>query len=183
MAEIILILGGARSGKSTFAERLAQDLGGSSVLYIATAEALDDEMRQRIAAHRAQRPAGWRTLEAPRGAGARVRALDGGEQVILLDCLTVWASNVLLALADAPPEQIEEALRQEVDALVDAARARESHLIIVSNEVGMGLVPDNALGRMYRDLLGRANQRLAQRADRVVFLVAGLPMWLKGKAG
>lgn len=189
--ELILILGGARGGKSTYAEGLASELGGDNVVFLATAEALDDEMEARIAKHQAERPAGWRTVEAPSLLGAVPGgALDGalaGAQVVLLDCLTLLASNALLA-AGAPAEVTtaaasgggaEASVEAEVSALLDIFARGEASWIVVSNEVGLGLVPDNALGRTYRDALGRANQRVAAAADRVVFLVAGLPLQLK----
>ena len=176
---ITLILGGARSGKSTHAERLAQQLGGDHVLYLATAQALDQEMTDRIAHHRAQRPAAWTTLEAPLHPGQALRDLTSSPAVILLDCLTLLVSNLLLAHADDSQDAIQTLILQEIDDLVAAAQALNAHLIIVSNEVGMGLVPDNPLGRTYRDLLGRANQHLAARAHQVLFMVAGLPLTIK----
>lgn len=178
--QLILILGGARSGKSTYAQQMAEE-DGRPVTFVATAVAFDAEMTARIAAHRAERPAHWLTLEAPAAVGAAVRqqALQGG--VVLLDCLTLLANNVLLALPD--PENgpaAQAALDAEVDALVDAWATGENDWIIVSNEVGLGLVPEYPLGRVYRDVLGRANQRLARSATRVIFMVAGLPLIVKG---
>ncbi|HFQ95842.1 MAG TPA: bifunctional adenosylcobinamide kinase/adenosylcobinamide-phosphate guanylyltransferase [Anaerolineae bacterium] len=176
---ITLILGGARSGKSTHAETLARQLGGDDVLYLATAQALDQEMADRIANHRAQRPAAWRTLEAPLHPGRALRAQRPRASVILVDCITLLVSNLLLAHEHAGMEEIERIVMAEIDDLLAAARDLDAQLILVSNEVGMGLVPDNALGRAYRDLLGRANQRLAAAADRVIFMVAGLPLMVK----
>ncbi len=175
MSRITLILGGARSGKSTYAEELARELGGDDVLYIATAEALDQEMADRIAQHRAQRPAAWRTLETPLHPGRALLAQRPSEKVILLDCMTLLSSNILLA----HPDDAETRLQQEIEALLEAVKTLDAHLIIVSNEVGLGLAPDNALGRAYRDLLGRANQTLARAADEVIFMVAGLPLRIK----
>jgi len=178
--ELILILGGARSGKSTHAEKLALELGGPDVLYIATAQAFDDEMRARIAAHRAQRPAGWRTLESPSLISAPLAEAIGPARVVLLDCLTLLASNAVLALGDEPTARTAEAaVDAEVAALLAAYRAGGATWIVVSNEVGLGLVPPYPLGRAYRDALGRANQRLAAAADRVLFMVAGLPLTVK----
>jgi adenosylcobinamide kinase/adenosylcobinamide-phosphate guanylyltransferase len=177
--KLILILGGARSGKSAFAQQLASALG-SKVLFVATAEAGDDEMAARIARHRAQRPAGWRTLEAPRAVGQAIQRLSWPAQVVLLDCLTLLASNVVGALG--PPlsvEAAEQALQQEVEGLLEAYRADRASWIVVSNEVGWGIVPDSLLARAYRDALGRANASLAQAADEVYLLVAGLRMRLK----
>ena len=179
MSKLTLILGGARSGKSTYAEELARKLGGDNVLYVATAEALDQEMQDRIAKHRAQRPRAWRTLEAPLHPGQQLLAQRPTEPVILLDCLTMLVSNILLAREEEGESAIEAAVQEEVGRLIAAARQLDAHLIIVSNEVGLGLVPDNALGRAYRDLLGRANQTLARAADEVIFMVAGLPMSIK----
>lgn len=177
---LTLILGGARSGKSTYAEQQAAAAGGS-VLYVATAEAWDDEMRARIAAHRAQRPSTWRTVEAPRAAGAATRAaMDDGTQAVLVDCLTLLASNVLIALPEGSDERTASAaLDRELDALLAAYEESNAAWFVVSNEVGLGIVPAYPLGRVYRDALGRANQRLAAVADRVIFMVAGLPMTVK----
>lgn len=175
---LTLILGGARSGKSTYAEQLAAKQSGH-VTYVATAQAWDDEMAARIAQHRAERPASWSTLEAPRDLGATIAAAPTGD-VVLIDCLTLLASNVILAL----PEPVdvagaEAALNAEMNALLGAYAASAAAWIIVSNEVGLGIVPAYALGRVYRDALGRANQRLAAAADEVILMVAGLPMRVK----
>lgn len=178
-AELILILGGARSGKSSYAEKLAAELG-QFVLYIATAEAGDAEMAARIAKHRRERPATWQTLEAPVGVGAALAQLDARPNVLLLDCLTLLVTNLLLAHEDKSPEEIDALVQAEVEAIVAAQRALQAPLVVVSNEVGLGLVPPYPLGRIYRDVLGRANQRLAAAADRVLFMVAGLPMVVKG---
>ena len=174
---LTLILGGARSGKSAYAQHLAAERG-NDVLYVATAEAGDDEMAARIAAHRAERPAHWRTLEAPRQVGSAIRVVAGDAGVVLIDCLTLLASNVIVPLPE--PVAAEAALIAEVDGLLAAYAARQAQWIVISNEVGLGLVPPFPLGRAYRDALGRANQRLAAAADEVVFMVAGLPMRVKG---
>lgn len=179
LPKITLVLGGARSGKSDYAERLAAELG-QRVLYIATAEAGDEEMAQRIAAHRAARPATWQTVEAPRQLGAALAEVEARPDVILLDCLTLLASNLLLAMESEPQAVIEAALRVELESLLAVQQRLAAPLIIVSNEVGLGLVPPYPLGRVYRDVLGRANQYLATRADRVIFMVAGIPMTVKG---
>lgn len=175
-----LILGGARSGKSTYAEQQAAAATGE-VLYVATAEAWDDEMRQRIAAHRAQRPATWRTVEAPRQTGAAIRAaMTPAITCVLVDCITLLASNVLLALPETSDEDTATAaLNAEIDLLLAAYAASRANWYIVSNEVGLGIVPAYPLGRRYRDILGRANQRLAAAADRVLLMVAGLPLTVK----
>ncbi|MEP7359855.1 MAG: bifunctional adenosylcobinamide kinase/adenosylcobinamide-phosphate guanylyltransferase, partial [Anaerolineales bacterium] len=155
---LTLILGGARSGKSAYAERLAARWGGR-ILYVATAEAGDDEMAQRIAAHRAGRPAGWTTLEAPRDTGAAIQRLGGQADVVVLDCLTLLANNVIVPL----PEPVsagaaEVALKREVGGLLAAYESSEAAWLIISNEVGLGLVPPYPLGRVYR-----AEQRMLGR--------------------
>ncbi len=173
---LTLILGGARSGKSTFAEALARKRGGDDVLFVATAEARDEEMRARIENHRAARPVNWRTLETPRDLG---RALTGTRaRVVLVDCVTLWTTNVLLA--DETHARAE--MLREVDDLLAWHAAHDSELIIVSNEVGMGLVPEYPLGRAYRDLLGAVNGKIAASADAVFLLVAGLPVEVKALA-
>ena len=177
---LTLILGGARSGKSTYAEQLAV-VRGKQVLYVATAEAWDEEMRVRIAAHKAQRPPHWRTLEAPRHTGeALAAALTAETAVVLVDCLTLIANNVIIALPDKASEaDATTALMTEVESLLATYEASTAEWIIVSNEVGLGSVPAYPLGRLYRDALGRANQRLAAASDRVLFMVAGLPLTVK----
>jgi adenosylcobinamide kinase/adenosylcobinamide-phosphate guanylyltransferase len=177
---LTLILGGARSGKSSFAEQQAAALQGD-VLYVATAEAWDASMRARIDAHRTQRPANWRTLEAPRDTGNAIAGvLTPAIKCVLVDCITLLASNVIIAL----PEESDEAaataaLNQEIDELLATYLQSDAAWFVVSNEVGMGIVPAYPLGRVYRDALGRANQRLAAAADQVLFMVAGLPMNVK----
>lgn len=187
-APLILVLGGARSGKSDYALELAQRLAGDRpVLFVATAQAGDPEMAQRIQRHRQERPSHWQTLEAPTGVGpaltaqlARASAPEPG--VILLDCLTLLVSNVLLAHPD-PAEEGEAAswarLRQELDGLLEAHGQLGRPFILVSNEVGLGIVPGDPLSRLYRDLLGRTNRYLAQVADQALFLLAGIPLDLK----
>lgn len=173
-----LILGGARSGKSTYAQRLAQE-SGRPVVFVATAVAFDQEMADRIAVHRAERPAGWLTVEAPTGVGKAVLAAYP-TGIVLLDCLTLLANNVILNLPDPLDAlAVQAALDVEVDGLLEAHAQGQADWLVVSNEVGLGLVPEYPLGRVYRDALGRANQRLASYASRVVFMVAGLPMVVK----
>jgi adenosylcobinamide kinase / adenosylcobinamide-phosphate guanylyltransferase len=179
MPKLIFLLGGARSGKSTTAERIARELGGESVLYLATAEAYDDEMRERIAAHRRARPSGWQTLEAPLYVAERLRGVDL-PAVVLLDCITLLASNALLTLPDdCSQDEANQVILDEITALIALQQASAATWIVVSNEVGMGVVPPYRLGRLYRDALGTANQRLAQAASEVLLLVAGLPWRLK----
>lgn len=179
--KLTLILGGARSGKSSYAEKLAAQHEGS-VLYVATAQAWDDDMASRIAVHRAQRPSHWRTLEAPVQVGQAIAEAPPAD-VILIDCLTLLASNVIAPLDTSEQAVADRALKAEIDALCDAILTvtthRTTHWIIVSNEVGLGIVPAYPLGRIYRDALGRANQRLAAMAHQVFFMVAGLPLTVK----
>jgi adenosylcobinamide kinase/adenosylcobinamide-phosphate guanylyltransferase len=174
---LVLVLGGARSGKSRFALKLAQERG-ERVLFVATAAPGDEEMRRRIALHRRDRPAQWRTAEVLTGAGEAVLREAGDAQVVVVDCLTLLLSN-LWGGEEEPGEVLEEQVLSEVEGLVRAARGLPAHVIVVSNEVGLGLVPPYPAGRAYRDLLGLANQRLAQEAGEVYFLVAGLPLRLK----
>jgi len=183
MGKLILVLGGARSGKSSYAESLARQLGGEQVLFIATAQAYDDEMRERIKNHQASRAPGWHTLEEPLTVGAALQTHWTGELVLLLDCATLWVSNLLLSLGETPDSQAAGVkVRGEVELLLAWVESREVTLIVVSNEVGMGLVPPYPLGRLYRDELGRANQMLAARAERVMLMVAGIPVDIKALA-
>ena len=177
---LTLILGGARSGKSDYAKSLVRHRGGR-VLFVATGTALDEEMQARIATHRANRPAQWETLEAPRQVGQAIRAASPSEWV-LLDCMTLLVSNIMAGNSgNLIQNDYHNMLDAEVEDLLDVYSASDAIWVIVSNEVGLGLVPPYPLGRLYRDELGRINQRLAQKADGVVFMVAGLPMVVKGK--
>lgn len=177
--QLIFLLGGARSGKSAYAQNWACQ-HANRVLFVATAQAFDDEMRERIAAHRASRPPSWNTLEAPLSAGAAIRAYGGGYDTVLVDCLTLLASNALLQLPDdCTQADADAAILSEADDLLNAYHESAATWFIVSNEVGMGIVPPYRLGRLYRDALGRANQRIAQHANDVLLLVAGLPWRLK----
>jgi adenosylcobinamide kinase / adenosylcobinamide-phosphate guanylyltransferase len=172
VARVSLVLGGARSGKSRFAEGLIANLPPPwqpPWNYLATAEPGDAEMTERIAAHRARRGACWQTIEAPRDLVGSLQANQA--RPMLIDCLTLWLSNLMLASADI------EAETKRFEQALDAARAP---IVMVANEVGYGLVPDYPLGRRFRDLQGMLNQRIAARADRVVLVVAGLPLALKG---
>jgi adenosylcobinamide kinase/adenosylcobinamide-phosphate guanylyltransferase len=179
MGRLILILGGARSGKSSFAQQLAGELGGEKVLFVATAEAGDDEMRQRIEKHRQERPYAWETLEASHSAGQSILNRTRQAKVILVDCLTLLVSNLMVAVPDPFAPEVEQQVMTEIDDLIACADQLAATVIVVSNEVGLGLVPPYPLGRAYRDLLGKANQTLAQKADQVHFLVAGIPMTVK----
>lgn len=178
-SKMTLILGGARSGKSSFAQRMLERTG-APVLFVATATAGDEEMAARIEAHRSSRPAHWKTLEAPLSVGDKITA-EGAHPWVLVDCITLLASNVLFSL----PEPVDEdAYRDQMDAeierLITACREHPGRWVIVSNEVGLGLVPPYPLGRYYRDVLGRANQLLAAAAETVILMVAGIPLYVKG---
>lgn len=166
---ITFVLGGARSGKSRFAESVVARLPQPWV-YIATAEAHDDEMATRIAEHRARREAHWQTVEAPHELPEAIAAAPIGSAV-LVDCLTLWLSNIMHG-----PFDVDRLVNQLEQALLD----RDGATVLVSNEIGLGLVPETPLGRAFRDAQGRLNQRIAAAASRVVFVVAGQPMFVKG---
>ncbi len=184
VGDLLFVTGGARSGKSRFAERLAAD-SEASVTYLATLEPLDEEMQHRVARHRADRPPGWATIEEPRHPGAALAAVDGATTV-LLDCLSLWVSNRLLELGDEPSHdatvQLEGELLEELDALLSGAAAREGTTILVTNEVGSSVVPPTKLGRAYRDMLGRINQQAASAATSAWLLVAGRAIELPADA-
>ena len=179
---LTLILGGARSGKSALAERLAA-ASGRPVLFVATLEPGDDEMRARIAAHRAARPATWRTVEEPLAVVEALRTQARAGDFVVLDCVTLWVSNMLLAGGDAgrdaPDDEAVAAAIARAGEFVDWAAAFDGEVAAVSNEVGMGLVPPYPLGRAFRDALGPANRVIAARAAHVHYLVAGLALELK----
>jgi adenosylcobinamide kinase/adenosylcobinamide-phosphate guanylyltransferase len=173
---LTLILGGARSGKSRLAQRLAKP--AERVTYIATAEAGDDaEMRARVARHRAERPGVWRTVEEPLALAGVVERVADGAEAILVDCLTIWLSNLFWEHRDAAHGTVEDVARVEVGRI--AAAARRCHVILVSNEVGNGTVPEPAVTRAFRDTQGLLNQWAAELADEVILTVAGLPLYLK----
>lgn len=165
---VTLILGGARSGKSRFAESLAH----GSCHYIATAQALDDEMRERINQHKVRRERGWVTHEESYNIPEVLVALNAAENFVLVDCLTIWLSNQMLANHD---------WRAAADDLRAALMAQKADVVLVSNEVGLGIVPETALGREFRDAQGALNQQVAAQSDNVVFMAAGLPLALKGR--
>lgn len=167
-----LVLGGARSGKSSFAEALVQ-ADGRRKIYVATATPGDDEMRARIAAHRGRRGADWRTIEEPLRLAQAVAREASDETVLLVDCLTLWLSNMMFAERD---------LEAEAADLVDALERASGPVVLVSNEVGLGLVPDTPLGRRFRDAQGRLNQAVAAVVPRVAFVAAGLALELKPRA-
>ncbi|MGN7293473.1 bifunctional adenosylcobinamide kinase/adenosylcobinamide-phosphate guanylyltransferase [Rhizobium sp. SAFR-030] len=168
--KIILVLGGARSGKSVFSESLAI----SSCLerhYIATSQPFDDEMQTRIAQHKEQRGDGWMTHEVPVDLPEAIGDVDAGDRVILVDCLTLWLSNLMMAARD---------VQGEGEQLAGALRKIRGQVILVSNEVGLGIVPDNKMARQFRDHAGRLHQQIASIADEVYFVAAGLPLRMKG---
>jgi len=168
----VLILGGARSGKSAYAQRLAEAAEGAERVLVATGEAGDEEMAVRIARHRAARGAGWTTIEAPLKLAEALKAEARPGRVALVDCLTLWLSNLMHAGRD---------IEAEIGGLASAIRALESPAIFVSNEVGLGIVPETKLGRAFRDAQGRLNRDIAAACDAVVFIAAGLPTLLKPK--
>lgn len=169
MGKVVLVLGGARSGKSGFAEQLGDALPGQH-FYIATAQALDDEMARRIARHRADRSDHWQTVECPLALPETIQAHDTGNSVILVDCLTLWLSNLML---------LDHDIMTARNRLAGLLSAVQGTLLLVSNEVGQGIVPDNALARQFRDEAGWLNQALARAAEEVWFVTAGLPQRLK----
>lgn len=179
MGKLIFILGGARSGKSSYAQKLAED-SGKSVTFLATAQAFDEEMSARIKKHRAERPTKWETLEVPLEIAPHAKQIKS--EVVILDCITLLVSNLMMQfvkddLVDEAP--FIQSVQTEMDGLLSAIRATNQHWIIVSNEVGLGLVPPYQMGRVYRDVIGGANQQLAREAGSVLFMVAGIPMIVK----
>jgi len=179
MGKLTLILGGARSGKSSYAQSLAEETG-KSVTFLATAQALDDEMSARIQKHRAERSPNWETLEIPLSISLHVQQIK--TDVVILDCMTLLVTNVLMQFVEddhVDEEPFTQALQKEVDELITNIRTVNQDWIIISNEVGLGLVPPYQMGRVYRDLLGWANQQLARAVDKVIFMVAGIPTVIK----
>ena len=171
MTRSLFIVGGARSGKSRFAiERFSPD---DRVVFVATAEARDEEMAKRIARHRAERPSRWSTLEEPIELVSRLRDLDEGYDVVIVDCLTLWVSNLLLR------GERDDAILERADALAGLIRNRRSSITVVSNEVGEGVHPETAAGLRFRDALGRVNQQVAAACETVVLMVAGIPLTVK----
>ena len=172
--EKTFVIGGCRSGKSNHAQALAEKVDGQK-LYIATCVPLDDEMRARAEQHQQQRGADWETLEEPVALAGAIRANCDKYGVILVDCLTLWTSNLLLS------DVGKHGLERECAALADSLKKPGCPVILVSNEVGAGIVPENELARRYRDEAGRVNQQVAAVADRVIWMVAGIPVTIKGK--
>ncbi len=183
MKKVILILGGARSGKSHFAQEYERRRG-EKVLYVATATAGDADMQRRIEKHRQARPPDWRTLEVTSNIGTQIEANAGDAQVIVIDCITLLVNNIFSRHQETEFDAINDAALEkevvdEIQQLQKCLKKVDSSFLIVSNEVGLGLVPDNRMGRLYRDILGRANQMLAQTADEVYLMVAGIPLRVK----
>lgn len=179
MGKIVLVTGGARSGKSSFAENYAA-ASGKSVAYIATAQIYDNEMKHRVKLHRDRRPSSWLTWETPYAADEAIGDAAAQAGIILFDCLTLYTSNLMLA--PKAPQQVElrfSYVMEQVDKLIKVAQAVPATVIIVTNEVGLGIVPDNAMAREYRDLAGIANQRVAAVADEVYLTISGLAVELK----
>jgi adenosylcobinamide kinase/adenosylcobinamide-phosphate guanylyltransferase len=178
-SKITLILGGARSGKSSYAQQLAEE-SGKTVTFLATAQALDDEMSTRIQKHRSERPAYWDTLEIPCGIASQISQIES--DVVILDCITLLITNLMMQfvkddIVDETP--FVSAVQKEIHELIARIREQRQDWLIVSNEVGLGLVPPYQMGRVYRDVIGWANQQLAREADQVIFMVAGIPMIVK----
>ena len=173
---IVLVLGGVRSGKSRYAQEFAER--GKRVAFLATGQACDDEMRDRIARHRAERPAGWTTIEAPLALeDALAQCGDGQFDTIVIDCLTIWTANLMEHEASDSDRVLAHA-----DRLARLLRSVPASVVLVSNEVGGGIVPENEMARLYRDLLGGMNQRIAAAADEVILMVAGCPLIIKQAA-
>jgi len=170
---IVFVTGGARSGKSNFAQDMAEKIEGKR-LFLATAQAFDEEMRLRIEKHREQRGDRWDTLEEPVHLGKALKPVRDSYNIIIVDCLTVWMSNLLMKYSDQG-----EKLLEIIDDFFLSIKEIDGTLIVVSNEVGMGIVPDNKLARDYRDQLGFLNQRMARRADEVYALLSGIPVRIK----
>ena len=186
MGEITLITGGARSGKSAFAEMTAEH--AYSVVYVATAQACDEEMAERIARHLHRRPTHWRTLESPLNLWGDIKTISGDTELVLVDCVAVWSANRLLTLGEEITrewwrrcESLEAELLGEIHDGLEYVHGMSWDMVIVTNEVGLGVVPPTPLGRAYRDMLGRINQLLAKEADEVFMLVAGIPLNIKIK--
>jgi len=177
MSQIIFITGGARSGKSIFAEKRAWEFG-VPLGYLATAQTLDSEMDERVKRHRQRRGAEWTTIEEPIHLSQTLARCDGQYQAILVDCLTLWLSNLLFKYEDSA-EQVEERIHEDLQRLKSTLQGMVTPVVLVSNEVGMGIVPDNNLARLFRDIAGTANQTIAAAADEVHVVISGIPLRLK----
>ena len=173
MKEIIFVIGGCRSGKSSYAMQTAEKMTEEKKIFIATCVPRDDEMKRRVARHQKERSQTWVTVEAPLKLPEAILQNSRSGNVILVDCLTLWVSNLLMETGDE--SKIEEAISQFINAIEKAA----GPVVLVSNEVGTGIVPENALARQYRDIIGRVNQAVAKTADKVIWMVAGIPVKIK----
>ncbi len=185
MSKLILVTGGARSGKSAFAEAKAKEFG-HNVLYVATSKPIDDEMKQRIAKHRAQRPSEWETLEEYQNLDTAMSNVIQGKDAVLLDCITIMITNLMLDgsydwdnLTRNDVDEIESSIQHQIKRLISFTKMSELPFIIVTNEIGLGIVPASALSRDFRDIAGRINQLIARAADEVYFCVSGIPMRIK----
>lgn len=176
MSETILVIGGCRSGKSDHAQALAEGTLGSPKVYIATCVPGDDEMRRRVARHQAARGPEWTTAEVPLDLAGAIKQHEGDAQVILVDCLTLWMTNLLME--EPPTAQVEEAIAE----LTRVLHSPRCPVILVTNEVGAGIVPENRLARRFRDFAGLANQQVAASVNRVIWTVAGIPVQIKPKS-
>ena len=179
----VLLIGGARSGKSSYAEKMASEIGGE-VLFVATAEARDEEMHRRIEVHKKSRPAHWHTLEAPCQVGSCIALDSRNLSVVVLDCVTLLVNNILcqhMAVdgEDVNEKAVEDDVKSEIKAIIDCMEKSPATYILVTNEVGEGIIPLGASTRIYRDVLGRANQMLARVVDEVYLMVAGIPLRVK----
>jgi adenosylcobinamide kinase/adenosylcobinamide-phosphate guanylyltransferase len=179
MARVILVTGGGRSGKSTFAQKLAESMAGSRA-YIATCPVIDDEMAERVRKHREARKAGrWDTIEEPLALAEALRR-EGGHDICLVDCLTLWVNNVVFEAEKVGLDVTEDDISRLCDEILEACRRRAGTVLFVTNEVGMGIIPENPLARRYRDLAGRCNQVIARQAETVILMVSGIPVTIKG---
>jgi adenosylcobinamide kinase/adenosylcobinamide-phosphate guanylyltransferase len=177
--KIILITGGARSGKSRYAQDMAIK-AGVPVLFVATAEAGDEDMRKRIEAHQKSRPTDWSTLETTTKLGDQIARSIGQAKLVIVDCMTLLVNNIFMQYDDTiDVDTAEKGVMDEIEELIDCMDRVEADFIIVTNETGLGIVPADRISRLYRDILGRANHRLAQRADEVYMLIAGIPLAVK----
>ena len=179
MGKIILVTGGARSGKSSFAEKLALKIGGGRAAYIATAQIFDDEMKFRVEVHKSRRGENWKTFEAPFAAEEKILEAAKNFKAILFDCVTLYISNFLCAADIDNESELYKNLRGLIQKLIDAAKNSDAVIIFVTNEVGGGIVPENKLARRFRDLAGLANQMLAAQSDKVFLTVAGIAIDIK----
>jgi adenosylcobinamide kinase / adenosylcobinamide-phosphate guanylyltransferase len=180
LGNLILITGGVRSGKSGYAQELASKLD-NKVLFVATAEALDDEMRLRITEHRKTRPPEWQTLEVTNDIGYQIRNNVSTVNVVIIDCITLLLNNIFSKQSqnDLMPTLIETVTNSEISKLINQIQELSATFIIVTNEVGSGIVPDNEIARLYRDLLGKTNQMLAEQAKEVYLMISGIPLKIK----